>query len=188
MITIESTAAVALDAAHDYYGEPGIRRLCHLVKGSPDPDERVLAEKIIAYDLSDRVRNIRNAVLVPAPQHDGRAEYTLAIAEFISERTRIPVADVLERKPGETIYESKKRGGNPKPPEMFLNGPLPDADRYLFVDTVFATGRTWMAACEAAGIRLVPLVYAYDNTAKLYVPAGKGKAGKEKRKRRQRHG
>lgn len=102
-------------------------------------------------------------MLIPAPQHTGRAEYTLEIAKIISQVSRAFIADVLRRIPSKTLYE-KKYEGQELDPEMYLEGSIPAAERYFFVDNVISTGTTYRTACRICGLGLEPLVYAVDDT------------------------
>jgi len=59
--------------------------------------------------------NGRNSVLVPAPQHGGRAEYTLRIAETIADRTGARILDIVRCEPHQPLYEQKLAGeANPE--------------------------------------------------------------------------
>lgn len=60
----------------DYYNAPGIRELCHDVKKFYDwHKQRTAIEKIAAFFIEQNILNERS-VIVPSPQHTGKAEYT----------------------------------------------------------------------------------------------------------------
>lgn len=100
-----------------------------------------------------------HSVLIPAPQHTGKAEYTKAICDLVASVTGANVADMLQRKPGISLYEQKLQGIAEL--ELFKSGIVPDG-KLFFVDNVLATGTTYRKACEALGATLEPLVYAID--------------------------
>ena len=51
-----------------------------------------------------------NSVIVPAPNHCGKACYTLEIARVLSKRTGARIEDVLFSLPRETLYSLKQKG------------------------------------------------------------------------------
>ncbi len=62
-------------------------------------------------------------VLVPIPEHTGKADYTLQLAEHIGAQTRIEVIDLLESKEHAEFYEVKKnRDTNVHDPENLSSG------------------------------------------------------------------
>jgi hypothetical protein len=113
--------------------------------------------------------------LVPAPQHTGKAEYTLRICEFIKEWSdySIVILDVLSCTPRDTLYNLKKQmqsiDGIFSKEElekissgMFLKDDLKDIDLPIyFVDNVIATGTTLRNAQKLIP-NIEPLVFAID--------------------------
>lgn len=85
--------------ANSYYGDPGVRQICHEVKQNEVPDLKQKAIEQIAENLVKRNFVKLGDVLIPAPQHTGDAEYTKEIAELISGKTGAVVADVLKCTP-----------------------------------------------------------------------------------------
>lgn len=81
-------------------------QICHLVKDNGDPK----AAQIIAEFLAEQINE--DCVLIPVPQHTGKAEYTALIAQKIAEikgaSANIEVADILETTPHKPLYEQKK--------------------------------------------------------------------------------
>lgn len=80
-------------------------RICHAVK---DGIPAALSE--MAEYMAGKIDRDEHAVLVPVPNHTGKAEYTLDLAEKIKALAgeNIEVADILECDPHETLYEQKK--------------------------------------------------------------------------------
>ena len=80
--------------------------ICHGVK---DGDEKCKNE--MADFLSKQIA--WNCVLIPVPQHTGKAEYTLDIANKIKERIgniyNIQISDILECDERPTLYEQKQK-------------------------------------------------------------------------------
>ena len=152
-----------------YYGYPGVRRLCHAVKQGVDISARCRAIKVISGYLSREASFLSvgaGDILVPAPQHTGRAEYTLDIARAISDRTGAHIADVLACEPRKSLYDMKKYHGidTVSTAGLYLIKDIPSADegrRIFFVDNVISTGTTFRnARTLIKGIK--PLVFALD--------------------------
>lgn len=120
-------------------------------------------EYAIASYLAEFVRP--DDVLVPAPNHNGYAEYTLRVANHIRDRTGARVVDCLEVEKHSQLYvpnrqlslKEKKSKLN-----MSLKMPLPKSTRYLFVDNVIDTGATFLVAKNLI-CQLEPLVFASTN-------------------------
>lgn len=140
----------------DYYSDYGVREICHGVK---ERNQDCILE-MAAY-LSKQVTS--DSILVPVPQHTGRAEYTKEIADLISGWTGACVADVLGCKPHESGYRLKKRGEKYSP-RFFLRGEKP-VGRVVLIDNVIATGATIREAERVIGNCDVQ-VYACDYGAK----------------------
>lgn len=51
-----------------------------------------------------------NSVLMPIPSHEGKATYTLKLAQFIAKRTKSRVLDILYSDPREMLYKQKRKG------------------------------------------------------------------------------
>lgn len=158
----------------DYYRVPGVRETCHAVKQAEDMairDEAIA--RIVEYMLSlGAVRS--SSVIVPAPQHGGRAEYTLRIAEAVARETGAKVLDIIGCKPHHPLYEQKLAGVEEPSLCLYLTAEAPspsEADgwedgEWFLVDNVISTGRTLGATSalieERYGRELSPLVYAID--------------------------
>ena len=145
----------------DYYRSPGAREACHAVKQTADAAARAQAVKDMAefFAASGAVRD--GSVLIPAPQHSGRAEYTKDIAGAVSRMTGAAVADVLKCRPHEPLYDAK-RAGRKEGLFFWLDGEIPEGNEIFFLDNVVSTGMTFFAARRVTGAALKPLVYAAD--------------------------
>lgn len=146
-----------------YYGEPGVREICHAVKQSEDAELKKPAIRIIADDLISRGIVTENDILIPAPQHTGNAEYTREIAERIASVTGARVADILKCIPHISLYEQKETGAVPEL-NLYIAGGLPKGKPYFFVDNVISTGTTFRKVNQLFCMKLKPLVYAIDET------------------------
>ncbi len=146
-----------------YYGEEGVRKICHDVKQNDDRELRNNAIKTIAKDLISRGIVKENDILIPAPQHTGDAEYTKEIAEMIASETGAKVADILKCIPHLSLYEQKNKGAVLHV-ELYVAGKLPEGKSYFFVDNVISTGTTFRMANQLLDGKLKPLVYAVDET------------------------
>lgn len=96
-------------------------------------------------------------VLVPIPEHTGKADYTLQLAEHIGAQTGIEVIDLLESKEHAEFYEVKKnRDTNVHDPEKVDFGikvkdgmQLPNGKLPILVDNVLDTGKTISDSAKA---------------------------------------
>ena len=101
-----------MSMSNSYYHTAGVRKICHDVKQNENPILRNNAIKRIAEDLISRDIVQSGDVLIPAPQHNGNAEYTKDIARIISKKTGAVVTDILKCIPHPSLYEQKKRKKN----------------------------------------------------------------------------
>ena len=95
-----------------------------------------------------------NAVLVPAPSHTGHATDMLLLANAISGRTGVPVADVLTGDARERQYDVKRRTGRPLGSGVLgvrLSGDLPNDRLPVVIDNVVNSGNTAEACVKALG-------------------------------------
>ena len=120
----------------------------------------VTAQSKAINDAADRMAPLigyyapDKAVLVPAPSHEGMATDMLALANAISERTGIEVADVLKSDPRKSQYEVKKETGMPLSSEQLgirKEGELPEGKLPIVVDNVVNSGNTAKACIDALG-------------------------------------
>lgn len=122
------------------------RNKAHSIKGR---DPKVIAE--IADKMAPMIP--KDAVLVPAPGHTGEATDMLDLAKALSERTGVPVADVLKSEPRDSQYESK-RTGKPLTAEQLgitMKGELPEGKLPVVIDNVVDSGNTAEACVKALG-------------------------------------
>lgn len=148
---------------NSYYHTVGVRKTCHDVKQNENKMLRNEAIKKIAENLISRNIVQTGDVLIPAPQHNGNAEYTKDIANIVSEKTGAVVADVLKCVPHSSLYEQKKGGEKPKL-TLFLDGKIPLGKNLYFIDNVISSGLTFRLANKLLHFKLQPLVYAVDET------------------------
>ena len=127
-----------------------LRKLAHEVKTR---DPKVIAK---AADLMAPLIP-KDAVLVPAPSHTGKATDMLDLANAISERTGAPVADVLTSGERGSQYEAKYAGKPIASSEMgiTLTGELPEGLIPVVIDNVVDTGNTAEACVQALGKGIV---------------------------------
>lgn len=94
------------------------------------------------------------SVLVPAPSHEGMATDMKALAEALSERTGMPVADVLKSEPRQSQYDVKMSTGKPISSEdlgIRMEGILPEGRMPVVIDNVVHSGNTAEACVKALG-------------------------------------
>ncbi|MBR1508155.1 MAG: hypothetical protein IJ619_09160 [Eubacterium sp.] len=145
---------------YDYYKTPGVRELCHRVKERDPAAIYEMASFFTSLDIGP------DAVIIPAPQHEGSAVYTKVMADIIMAATGCQVMDVLKCTPRKPLYEAKKEG-SPVDTGLFISEDfegLPSEKDTYFLDTVIGTGITYYSACKSFKRELKPLVFAVDTT------------------------
>ena len=160
--------------ARSYYNSKGTRELCHIIKEANRNSEEYknAIEKAASY-IAEHIHKSRHTYLVPAPNHNGKAEYTYDIARIVGLKINAPVFNILECKPHETLYEQKKKNLEPEV-ELFLNdygksviSNFPEGRNYIYlIDNCISTGLTFNKAAELIN-GLIPAVYAIGNFAEV---------------------
>ena len=130
---------------------PKVRQLAH---GLKDGDYTSICKA--ADMMADGIREMaagRNCVLVPVPNHHGRAIYTKTLANEISRRTGIPTWDILSCRPHMPLHYAKKNDLKPEGIYLKLNlyRQVPDQFTPIVIDNVLDTGYTAGAAIKAVG-------------------------------------
>ena len=130
---------------------PKVRQLAH---GLKDGDYASICKA--ADMMADGIREMaagRNCVLVPVPNHHGRAIYTKTLANEISRRTGIPTWDILSCRPHMPLHYAKKNDLKPEGIYLKLNlyRQVPDQFTPIVIDNVLDTGYTAGAAIKAVG-------------------------------------
>lgn len=136
-----------------YIAVEGYRKMRTLAHGVKSRDPKVIAK--VADLMAPLIP--KNAVLVPAPSHSGKATDMLDLANAISERTGAPVADVLTSKERGSQYEAKYAGAPIASKDMgiTLSGELPESLMPVVIDNVVDTGNTAEACVKALGKGIV---------------------------------
>ncbi len=146
--------------ANGYYETPGVRDICHALKerkGKNDYNDAL--DEVATYLKSLNIVK-EGDCLVPVPQHTGKAEYTLDLAERLAFSTGATVLDIVGRIPSETWYSEKKRGSSETPCFFLKSSNIPSEKRLFFLDNVLSTGMTYRKVSELFQKELIPLVYA----------------------------
>ena len=130
---------------------PKVRQLAH---GLKDGDYASICKA--ADMMADGIREMaagRNCVLVPIPNHRGRAVYTKTLANEISRRTGIPTWDILSCRPHMPLHYAKKNDLKPEGIYLKLNlyRQVPEQFTPIVIDNVLDTGYTAGAAIKAVG-------------------------------------
>lgn len=151
------------------YRSLGVSATAHSVK-SDNPDllkKHIAINKIANHIINQNILTPKDTI-IPAPQHTGRAEYTLEIAKIISEKTGCKIADVLGCVPRDTLYNLKKRHGSGSIADSgiyLLNNKFPKYNVW-FLDNVAATGKTFNDARKLIP-HIKPLIYSISPRLKV---------------------
>jgi hypothetical protein len=133
-----------------------VRNVAHSVK-----ERDIGAYCIMARSLAKYVRE--NDVLVPAPNHEGYAVYTLKIAKMIQEMTGCGISDSLQVVPHIPLYSDKSQTL-----KMSLKDKVRQGFNVYFLDNVIATGKTFLSAKELIP-ELKALPYAYTKSGSIFL-------------------
>lgn len=134
-----------------------------------DPESINEASKVLT-ELVRRIPNHENAVLVPIPNRDGNAGYTLDLANKIKENTGLEVADILTGKPHKPLYDRKESRGNEELRLMRYDTKeaVPEGKKFILVDNVLDTGTTAMSAMRTLGDSASLVVIGSTTNSKKY--------------------
>lgn len=192
--------------ARSYYNSKGTRENCHNLKElyteqtynpeEPQNTDYIKAKAEIAdYFIRQNIFN-ENSILIPAPQHTGKAEYTKDLCNEICFHTHSKILDCLQCKPHKTLYEQKKNNE-----KINVEMSLFDLDENLeqknikdfseltekyylqgkniyFIDNVMSTGYTFNHAAELIP-GIIPAPYAIGNFVNIQYKDGKYMAENE---------
>lgn len=126
-----------------------IRYLCHAIKdgniAAIDEASLIMAKYVPA-----------GSILIPIPSHNGRATYTLKLAQFIAKRSKSKVMDILSSPSRESMYNLKQKNVNVKNVNLNFTG-ISDDDgsiakilssvhNVILIDNVVSSGITYEQA------------------------------------------
>lgn len=126
---------------------------------------------LMSHELLGNIgkENLNKYILVPIPGHDGKADYTLKLADLIGKQTGIEVSDLLESKQHAEFYNVKKyqetNGLDPEKQDFGIKikegMQLPEGKTPILIDNVLDTGKTISDAAKALGTKdRMALVFA----------------------------
>ena len=143
----------------DYYSACGTRKTCHDVKSLSSTIRREAVLTIASAFAGSGIIN-EGDILIPAPQHTGRATYMKDIAELVACSTGARVCDILIRDNEPTLYGIINRKAAL---HMYLQQEPPEHKGSLyFLDNVVSTGTTYRRAKSLIGDSLKLMTYAVD--------------------------
>jgi septum formation inhibitor MinC len=130
---------------------PKVRQLAHGLKDG-DYASICRAAEMMADGIKEMAAG-RTCVLVPIPNHHGRAVYTKTLANEITRRTGIPTWDILSCRPHMPLHYAKKNDLKPEGIYLKLNlyRQVPEQFTPIVIDNVLDTGYTAGAAIKAVG-------------------------------------
>lgn len=151
------------------YRSEGVSNIAHSVKSDNEDllTKTIGINKIAQHIINQNVLSEKDYI-VPAPQHTGRADYTLKIAKIISDKTGCKIADVLGCKPRDTLYNLKKKKGAKNITDSGLYLLTDKFPKYnvWFLDNVTATGTTFNDARKLIP-HIKPLIYSISPRLKV---------------------
>ena len=143
-----------------YYNTPGVRETCHAVK-EYGPDYREAIKEMADFFATTYPVNA-DSVIVPVPQHTGRAEYTLDIANLVADSIGCRVADIVACTPHDSFH-SRKLENLPLPEfDFFLVEDIPDGDIFI-LDNMISSGETFFRIRELLARPAMPMVFGLSD-------------------------
>jgi len=110
-----------------------------------------------AISMSKRIP--KGSILIPVPQHSGRAEYTLKLSNRIANLSGCEVLDILKSDPREeTLFSKKKKNGGVVKDYSLgfyvadneeIGNKLKSARNVILIDNVVDSGMTYEQAAKA---------------------------------------
>lgn len=172
-----------------YYYSENTRELCHNIKELGN----INSEKYNPWDYASSLNKIadyihsqniidKDSVIVPAPQHTGKAEYTLDLAECLYNRSGCQIADVLKAEPHDMLYDQKKNGKETElklyldKENKFALRTIRDAQengkKIYLLDNVISTGKTFNESAKLIP-GIIPCSYSISDFARIGFDNGK---------------
>ncbi len=144
-----------------------VRTLAHSIKDGNS--ESIMRAAVYMAHFVSLIAD-EKSVLIPMPGRKGTADYTMRLAERISELTGVAYADILRSKPHMPQYYRKLRYGvrGMSLLSFFLNADLPCGCRPILIDNVLDTGTTAMSALRALGVPADLVVIGNTENYRLY--------------------
>lgn len=138
------------------YNDKGVKDICHGIKSR----DKMYIDKCI-YDMLNAEVVRKGDILVPVPQHEGRAIYTLEIADGIAREVGAKVCDILRSKARKSLFETKKCGKIYIPRFYKVGNVCGGSGRIVLIDNVIDTGVTIRSCIWSLGVRnIIALAYA----------------------------
>lgn len=138
----------------NYYKDFCIRDICHSVKKNDIEAIKLIADWYIKTNILDE-----KSVIIPIPNHNGKAEYTLRICKIISEKTGCKINDILRCVPHISLYEQKKSHSKKLFSGIYKIEEEDKFQKVFLIDNVIASGKT-MNDCLALIPKAEPFAYA----------------------------
>lgn len=145
---------VSWEGSLDVYSSSNYLPVRTLSQGVKQGNEESMQEaSVILSRLVERVPGYKDAVLVPVPNRNGHAGYTLDLANSIARDLNLEVADVLVGKPHKALYSRKEDRGNDGLRLMRFDtkADIPQGKHFILIDNVLDTGTTAMSAMRTLG-------------------------------------
>lgn len=162
----DASRIVDFDGMQCYvYTHGYVSEVCHGVK---EHDYNSMKE--MAKFMAQQIKS--DCFIVPAPQHTGKAEYTLTICKLIQQYSnyKVSILDIMGCTPRDTLYNIKKAWQEQTGQKqfndmkfksgMYLLNEIDDLDKDVyFVDNVISTGATYEEAKDLIP-SIKPLIFA----------------------------
>lgn len=136
------------------YNDKGVRDICHGIKSR----DKMYIDRCVCDMLNAKVVR-KDDILIPVPQHEGRAIYTLKIANGIAREVGAKVCNILRSGARKSLFETKKCG-KIYIPRFYKIGTV-CGKRIVLIDNVIDTGVTIRSCMWSLGVRnIIALAYA----------------------------
>lgn len=140
-----------------YHNYKDVRKICHEIKNRNKYALQICSDFLLNLNIVDN-----NSIIIPAPQHEGYAIYTLEIAKNIAKETGAVIKDIVRSYPRESLYYIKKTNKNIKL-HFYLTDIIKENNKIFLLDNVLDTGKTFYTIQNLINKRIYPLIFAKTN-------------------------
>lgn len=140
-----------------YHNYKDVRKICHEIKNRNKYALQTCSNFLLNLNIIDN-----NSIIIPAPQHEGYAIYTLEIAKNIAKETGAIIKDIVRSYPRESLYYIKKTNKNIKL-HFYLTDIIRENNKIFLLDNVLDTGKTFYTIQNLINRRIYPLIFAKTN-------------------------
>lgn len=140
-----------------YYNYKDVRKICHKIKNRDKSSLQSCSDFFLNLGIIDN-----KSIIIPTPQHEGYAIYTLEIAKNIAKETGAIIKDIIKSYPRQSLYQIKKENKVINL-NFYLTEKIQTNNKIYLLDNVMDTGKTFYTIQKLINKQIYPLVFAKTN-------------------------